>query len=173
VKLRTLLLVTVAFGATASVGCGSSGGGAAANCPAASETCQTALNAGQITGDDENAVPIPQLGNGAAFITALVQEASFDNRSISVRGTLASVDQTNYDLFLYVAPDAPGTAGASPCGQPAIAAQNGIVDANWPDTYDGSSQDRNVVFEVRPKSGACGGGWVLIIEGNTTSVTAP
>jgi len=167
VIVRSWLLVTAALVATTSSGCGGGGGGL--SCPAAPQTCNTAINAGEIIGDDENTVPLTQTGTGAAFISALVQEVSFDNRSISVRGTIASIDQTTYDVLLYVPPD----STASACGQPPIASVNDVVDANWPDTYDGSSQDRRVVFQVRPRSGTCGGPWILIIEGNTTSVTAP
>jgi hypothetical protein len=166
--MRSLLLVSaVAVAATASA-CGGSGG-AALSCPPAPQTCDTATDLGEIIGDDENTVPFTQIGTGAAFVSALVQEVSFDNRSISVRGTIGSTDQTTYDLLLYVPPD----STASACGQPPIASLNNVVDANWPDTYDGSSQDRKVVFQVRPRSGTCGGGWILIVEGNTTSVTSP
>jgi hypothetical protein len=162
------LLVSSAFVAIAAAGCGGGSGGGL-NCPAAPQTCDTAIDLGTIEGDSENTVPLTRTGSGAAFISALVQEVSFDNRSISVRGTIASVDQTTYDLLLYVPPD----ETASACGQPPVASVNNVVDANWPDTYDGSSQDRRVVFQIRPRSGTCGGGWVLVIQGNTTSVTAP
>jgi hypothetical protein len=167
--MRSLLLVSAAAVAAAASGCGGGGGGAGLSCPAAPQTCDTATDLGEIIGDDENTVPFTQTGAGAAFVSALVQEVSFDNRSISVRGTIASIDQTTYDVLLYVPPDSTTSA----CGQPPIASRNNVVDANWPDTYDGSSQDRKVVFQVRPRSGTCGGGWILIVEGNTTSVTSP
>jgi len=164
-SLRHLMRAT--FVAIAAAGCGS--GGATLNCPAAPNTCDTAVDLGEIIGDDTNTVPITQMGSGAAFVSVLVQEASFDNTSISVRGTIASIDQTNYDLLLYV----PATDNGPACGAPPITSVNNVVDANWPDTYDGSSQDRRVVFQIRPRSGTCGGGWVLVIQGNTTSVTMP
>jgi hypothetical protein len=168
--MRSLLLVSAAIVAmaTAASGCGGGGGGAL-DCPAAPQTCNTAIDLGEIIGDDENTVPLTRAGTGSAFVSALVREVSFDNRSISVRGTIASIDQTTYDLLLYV----PADSTVSACGRPPIASSNNVVDANWPDTYDGSSQDRKVVFQVRPRSGTCGGGWILIIEGNTTSVTSP
>ena len=166
--MRSWLLISAVAGAAAASGCGGGGGGAL-NCPPAAQTCDTATDLGEIIGDDENTVPLTQAGTGSAFVSALVQEASFDNRSISVRGTIASTDQTTYDVLLYVPPD----STASACGQPPIASVNNVVDANWPDTYDGSSQDRKVVFQVRPRAGTCGGGWILIVEGNATSVTTP
>jgi len=165
---RSLLLVSAAILATAASGCGG-GDGCALDCPAAPQTCNTATDLGEIIGDDENTVPFTRTGTGAAFVSALVQEVSFDNRSISVRGTIGSIDKTTYDLLLYVPPD----STASACGQPPIASSNNVVDASWPDTYDGSSQDRKVVFQIRPRSGTCGGGWILIVEGNATSVTSP
>ena len=137
------------------------------DCPAAPQTCDTPIYAGMLEGDIDDTVALTQTGTGSAFISALVREVSFDNRSVSVRGTIGSIDQTTYDLLLYVPPD----STASACGQPPIASTNNVVDANWPDTYDGSSQDRTVVFQVRPRSGTCGGGWILVIAGNTTSVT--
>jgi len=166
VKVRWLSLLSAGLVAAASSGCGDGG---ASNCPAAPQTCDTAINAGELEGDSSNTVPLTQTGNGAAFVSALVEEVSFDPRSVSVRGTIASVDDTVYDLLLYV----PADTTASACGQPPIFSVNGVVDASWPDVYDGSSQDRRVVFQVRPRSGPCGGGWVLIIQGNTTSVTTP
>ena len=167
--MRSFFLVGAALVATAASGCGSGGGDGVANCPAAIQTCATAVNAGELEGDSSNTVPLVQTGNGAAFVSALVREVSFDNRSVSVRGTIASVDQTAYDVLLYVPPD----ETASACGQASVASVNDVVDASWPDTYDGSSQDRTVVFQVRPRSGSCGGAWILVIEGNATSVTAP
>ena len=166
--MRPLFLVSAALVAAAASGCGGGGGGAL-NCPAAPQTCDTAIDAGELEGDSSNTVPLTQIGTGAAFVSALVQEVSFDPRSVSVRGTVASVDDTTYDVLLYVPPD----STASACGQPPIVSVNNVVDASWPDVYDGSSQDRRVVFQVRPISGPCGGGWTLVIQGNTTSVTTP
>jgi len=166
--MRSLVMASAACVAAAALGCGGGGGGAL-DCPAAPQTCDTAINAGMLEGDISDTVALTQTGTGSAFVSALVREVSFDNRSVSVRGTIGSIDQTTYDLLLYVPPD----STASACGQPPIASTNNVVDASWPDTYDGSSQDRTVVFQVRPRSGTCGGGWILIIAGNTTSVTAP
>jgi hypothetical protein len=154
--------------AAAASGCGGGGGGGL-DCPAAPQTCDTPISAGELEGDSSNTIPLTQTGAGAAFISALVREVSFDPRSVSVRGTIASVDDTTYDVLLYVPVDSTGSA----CGQPPIFSVNNVVDASWPDVYDGSSQDRTVVFQVRPRSGTCGGGWVLVIQGNTTSVTDP
>jgi len=166
--MRPLFLVSAALVAAAASGCGGGGGGAL-DCPAAPQTCDTAIDAGELEGDSSNIVPLTQIGTGSAFVAALVSEVSFDPRSISVRGTIASVDDTTYDVLLYVPPD----ATASACAQPPIFSVNNVVDASWPDVYDGSSQDRRVVFQVRPISGPCGGGWTLVIQGNTTSVTTP
>ena len=167
-RVRWFLLLSAALVATAS-GCGGGGHGGALNCPAAPQTCDTAIDSGELEGDSSNTVPLTQIGTGSAFVAALVREVSFDPRSVSVRGTIASVDDTTYDVLLYVPPD----STASACGQPPIFSVNNVVDANWPDVYDGSSQDRRVVFQVRPISGPCGGGWTLVIQGNTTSVTTP
>src|SRR6185295_4832908 len=154
--------------ATTASACGGGSGGDL-NCPAAPQTCDTAIDLGEIIGDDENTVPLTRAGTGSAFLSALVREVSFDNRSISVRGTIGSIDQTTYDLLLFVPPDSTPSA----CGRPPLASSNHVVDASWPDTYDGSSQDRKVVFQVRPRAGTCGGAWILVVEGNATSVTAP
>src|SRR5581483_5663764 len=139
--MRSLLLVSTAIIATAASACGGGGGGAL-DCPAAPQTCNTAIDLGEIIGDDENTVPLTRAGSGAAFVSALVREVSFDNRSISVRGTIGSIDKTTYDLLLYV----PADSTPSACGRPPIVSSNNVVDAKWPDTYDGSSQDRKVVF---------------------------
>ena len=168
-RVRSLLAVSAVLLATAWSGCGGGGHGGALDCPAAPQICDTALDAGELEGDSSNTVPLTQIGTGSAFVAALVREVSFDRRSVSVRGTIASVDDTTYDVLLYVPPD----STASACGQPPIFSVNNVVDANWPDVYDGSSQDRRVVFQVRPISGPCGGGWTLVIQGNTTSVTTP
>jgi len=165
--MRSWFLMSGVLVAAVAPGCGGDGG--RLNCPAALQTCNTATDLGEIIGDDENTVPFTRTGTGAAFVSALVREVSFDNRSISVRGTIASIDQTTYDVLLFVPPDSTTSA----CSRPAVASVNHVVDASWPDTYDGSSQDRRVVFEVRPRSGTCGGAWILIVQGNTTSVTAP
>jgi len=111
--------------------------------------------------------PIP--GSGAAFVSALIQEESWDDRSISVRETISSTGKTTYDLLLFV----PAVDNGPACGQSPIHSTNGVVDASWPDVNDGSSQDRTVVFEIRPIGGTCGDSWSLLIEGNKTSVEAP
>jgi hypothetical protein len=166
--MRPLFLVSAALVAAAASGCGGGDGGAL-NCPAAPQTCNAAIDAGELEGDSSNTVPLSRIGTGSAFVAVLVSEVSFDPRSVSVRGTIASVDDTTYDVLLYVPPD----STASACGQPPIFPVNNVVDASWPDVYDGSSQDRRVVFQVRPISGPCGGSWTLVIQGNTTSVTTP
>jgi hypothetical protein len=166
VTIRSLALASAVLVGAGTLGCGGGGDGVL-DCPAAAQTCDTAINAGELEGDSTNTVALTQTGAGSAFISVLVREVSFDNTSISVRGTIGSIDQTTYDVLLYVPPD----STASACAQPPLASTNSVVDASWPDTYDGSSQDRKVVFQVRPRSGTCGGGWILVIQGNTTSVT--
>jgi hypothetical protein len=145
--------------------CGNSG----PSCEPSKLTCASASSLGEVEGDDTTTVPITTKGSGSSFVSARITEVSWDNRSISVRGTITPTGTAKYDLLLYVDKN----NDASGCGLAPIAATNGVVDANWPDLYDGSSQDRTVVFEIRHRSGVCDGGWQLKIEGNTTSVTAP
>ena len=176
VGARFPFLVGAALAMTASPSCGGGGGGGSAGSgggisyPAAPQTCATAVNAGETYGDEDDTPPnLKQTGSGAAFVSAMIREESWDDRSISVRGTISSTDKTTYDLLLYV----PAVDLGPACGQSPIHSTNGVVDASWPDVNDGSSQDRAVVFEIRPTGGTCGGSWSLLIEGNKTSVEAP
>jgi hypothetical protein len=157
------LCVTVACG-----GDGSADAEETATCPPAAETCATAAPVGELYGDTPNTQPIAGGEARPMFVSMRVREVSFDPRSVSVRGTLSRGGETNYDLFLYVDLE----TDAPPCQKQPIAAKGGIVEASWPDIYDGSSQDRTAVFEVRYRSGPCGGPWSLLVEGNTSSVTS-
>jgi hypothetical protein len=139
-------------------------------CEPATESCTSARDLGEVEGDTSDSVPITATGNGSAFVSVLVSEISWSDRSISVRGTLTATGQASYDLLLYVDKEHDNTLG---CAFPPLLASNGVVDADWPDINDGSSQDRKVVFEIRHRSGPCDGGWQLKIEGNQTSVDAP
>jgi hypothetical protein len=140
------------------------------SCGPASETCTSARFLGEVEGDTEDSVPITTTGKGSAYVSALITEISWSDRSVSVRGTLTSTGAADYDLLLYVDKEHDNTLG---CTLPPVHANGGVVDSNWPDINDGSSQDRKVVFEIRHRSGPCDGGWQLKIEGNKTSVDAP
>jgi hypothetical protein len=140
------------------------------SCGPAAETCTSARDLGEVEGDTSDSVPITTTGTGSAFVSVLVSEISWSDRSVSVRGTLTATGQASYDLLLYVDKEHDDTLG---CAFLPLLASNGVVDADWPDINDGSSQDRKVVFEIRHRTGPCDGGWQLKIEGNKTSVDAP
>jgi hypothetical protein len=140
---------------------------------AAGAGCAAGANVGTVRGDTGSDYLV-RSGTASTWLLVRVSEAVSSLVSypdIRVRVTLTHAPNTLFDLFLYRAGSS--DANTRNCSSVTTAGTRGtttnVSSASlvWSDSL-ASDDDRNVMIEIRHRSGPCGAGreWQLQIEGN-------
>ena len=137
---------------------------------AAANNCPTATALPQVSADTGNDVRTTQ-GTTSQWVQVLATEdnGNWFGHDLRIKATLASPPGTNFDLYLYQGPDAPGLAcGLSPKATSVLAIGTDTVADLWSDNAN-HDDAKIVTFEVRHVSGACAPGaqWTLTVTGDT------
>ncbi len=162
---------TASGGSSGTSGTGGLGGTGGSSGCGAPNTCSTATPKGSVTGDDGTKT-VTVTGMGSLFVKLRVTE---DNHSVLGEDLELAVALTvpsgaDLDVYGYVNE----SADISPCGmQPRGKSDSGGTSANesfklkWGEgtIANGSSESRDVVVEVRQKSGTCSQ-WTLKLTGD-------
>jgi hypothetical protein len=145
------------------------GGGGGAAC-ASPNTCAGSTDLGSLSGDTGAGVKTAQ-GSGSQWFKVRFTEDDSDvfGTTLLARAELTSPPGTNFDLYMYVA----GNGSALECSavtKSSTTTGNESVSSEWGEgtLSNGSSDDRNVTFEVRWVSGTCSPSakWTLTVRGN-------
>ncbi len=145
-------------------------GGSTGSC-ASPNTCASAVNLGQVSGD-KGADTQTRQGHTSQWLTVRVTENDSDIGGVQLEmtATLTSPPGTNYDLYVYV-PSSDTLECSAVSYQSTSSSTSDSVKAKFGESgllSNGSSDDRTVTVEVRHVSGTCDPSkqWTLTIEGN-------
>ena len=140
------------------------------SCPT-TDTCQTAVMLGMVSGDTGN-MKLMAMGYRNSWFRVRVTEDNSSSTGLTLRvaSKLTSPAAVDFDTFVYVNPGSDVVECTSTTGTVTSAGNTDTVKAEWGEGIipNGSSDSRNVTIEVRHKSGQCMNqyNWQLEIEGN-------
>jgi hypothetical protein len=137
---------------------------------ASPNACTGATDLGSLSGDTGTGARTAQ-GSGSQWFKVRFTEDDSGLAGVNMLATmeLKSPAGTNFDLYVYV----PGNTTAVECSavtKSATSSGTDIVSVDWGEGIipNGASDDRNVIVEVRWKSGTCAptAKWTLTVRGN-------
>lgn len=133
-----------------------------------SDACATAITLGKVSGDTGDQTLTAQGSRAAWFRVRVTEDATFSDGSMHVLARLTPPAGEDFDVQVYVNPDADVLECTSATGAATTSGTVKQVRASWQDVLNDASRD--VSIEVRPLSGACSptAKWQLVIEGNAS-----
>jgi len=135
--------------------------------------CPDGKNIGNISADTQaQKVTVDGTVSEWLLVRALEDDSGLTAVDLSVRFTLNSPPDANFDLYVYMAGTAQQTdiECATLTKSSTNATGSDVVLLTWPDKQGlgGQEDGRNISVEIRWVSGACppASGWSLLVEGN-------
>lgn len=140
-------------------------GGGAATCQS-SDACTTAKALGTVSGDIASPTLTASGTRAAWFRVRATEDADPSDGSMRVLAKLTPPAGEDFDVFVYVNPDADTVACPGAAGTVTTSGPGKQVPVSWRDFFNDAS--RNVSIEVRPRSSSCSptAKWQLVIQGN-------